>query len=151
MNLLTVFFSIIMGALLPAASRRRSLPSVFAMKAVIAGIMLLAMFSIAAAGFLVVSVAAAPQSAYSAEQKQPAQEGGGAQDPGERSSKDYAAAIAISVATIAAAIAVAVTGSAAIGGITQNPDIFGRSLVFVGLAEGIAIYGLIIAFMILTG
>ncbi len=67
------------------------------------------------------------------------------------SSKNMAAALAVGISTIAAGIAVAVTGSAAIGGMTQNPDIFGRSLVFVGLAEGIAIYGLIISFMILMG
>ncbi len=66
-------------------------------------------------------------------------------------SKNMAAALAVGISTIAAGIAVAVTGSAAIGGMTQNPDIFGRSLVFVGLAEGIAIYGLIISFMILMG
>ena len=65
--------------------------------------------------------------------------------------KEMAAALAVGFAAIGAGIAVAVTGSAAIGGMTQNPDIFGRSLVFVGLAEGIAIYGLIISFMILMG
>lgn len=61
------------------------------------------------------------------------------------------AALATGLAAIGAGIAVAVTGSAAIGGITQKPEILGRTLIFVGLAEGIAIYGLIISFMILTG
>lgn len=64
---------------------------------------------------------------------------------------NYGAAIAVGLATIGAGIAVGLTGSAAIGSITQKPEVFGRSLVFVGLAEGIAIYGLIISFMILTG
>ena len=63
---------------------------------------------------------------------------------------NLAAAVAVGLASIGAGIGVALTGSAAIGGITQNPEVFGRSLVFVGLAEGIAIYGLIIAFMMLT-
>ena len=49
-----------------------------------------------------------------------------------------------------AGIAVGISGSSAIGGITEKPEIFGRALVFVGLAEGIAIYGLIISFFLLT-
>ena len=35
------------------------------------------------------------------------------------------------------------------GAIAEKPEAFGRSLIFVGMAEGIAIYGLIISFMIL--
>jgi len=62
-----------------------------------------------------------------------------------------AAAAAVSVGSVAAAYAVGATGSAAIGTIAERPEIFGRALIFVGLAEGIAIYGLIIAFMILGG
>ena len=42
------------------------------------------------------------------------------------------------------------TGSAAVGAIAEKPEIFGRALIFVGLAEGVAIYGLIIAFMIIS-
>jgi len=60
-----------------------------------------------------------------------------------------AAALAVAGGSIAAGIAVANTGSAAIGTIAEKPEAFGRSLIFVGMAEGIAIYGLIIAFMIL--
>lgn len=60
------------------------------------------------------------------------------------------AALATGLACIGAGIAVAVSGAAAIGGITEKPEVFGRALVFVGLAEGIAIYGLIIAVMILN-
>jgi V/A-type H+-transporting ATPase subunit K len=61
-----------------------------------------------------------------------------------------AAALAAGVACIGAGIAVSSTGSAAIGTIAERPEAFGRALIFVGLAEGIAIYGLIIAFMILA-
>ncbi len=61
-----------------------------------------------------------------------------------------AAAIATGVATIGAGIAVSSTGAAAVGAIAEKPETFGRALIFVGLAEGIAIYGLIISFMILT-
>lgn len=61
-----------------------------------------------------------------------------------------AAALAVGLATIGAGIAVSSTGSAAVGAIAEKPEIFGRALIFVGLAEGIAIYGLIISFMILN-
>ncbi|MBC7263812.1 MAG: ATPase [Chloroflexi bacterium] len=60
-----------------------------------------------------------------------------------------AAALAVGLASIGAAIAVSSTGSAAVATIAEKPETFGRALIFVGLAEGIAIYGLIIAFMIL--
>ncbi|MDO9120341.1 MAG: ATP synthase subunit C [Anaerolineaceae bacterium] len=61
-----------------------------------------------------------------------------------------AAAISTGVACIGCGIAVASTGAAAIGVIAEKPESFGRSLIFVGMAEGIAIYGLIISFMILN-
>ena len=60
-----------------------------------------------------------------------------------------AAAISTGVACIGAGIAVSSTGAAAIGAIAEKPEAFGRSLIFVGLAEGIAIYGLIISFLLL--
>ncbi len=61
-----------------------------------------------------------------------------------------AAAAAVSIGSISAAYAVSTTGSAAIGAIAEKPDVFGKALIFVGLAEGVAIYGLIIAFIILN-
>jgi V/A-type H+-transporting ATPase subunit K len=61
-----------------------------------------------------------------------------------------AAAISTGLATIGAGIAVSTTGAAAVGAIAEKPESFGRALIFVGLAEGIAIYGLIIAFLILN-
>jgi V/A-type H+-transporting ATPase subunit K len=61
-----------------------------------------------------------------------------------------AAAITVGLASIGAGIAVGNTGSAAVGTIAEKPESFGRALIFVGLAEGIAIYGLIVAFMILS-
>jgi V/A-type H+-transporting ATPase subunit K len=60
-----------------------------------------------------------------------------------------AAALAVSVGSVSAAYAVSTTGSAALGAIAEKPEVFGRALIFVGLAEGVAIYGLIIAFMII--
>jgi V/A-type H+/Na+-transporting ATPase subunit K len=59
------------------------------------------------------------------------------------------AAIAVAGSTIGAAIAVAYTGAAALAAITEKPEMFGRALVIVGLAEGIAIYGLIVAIILI--
>jgi len=61
-----------------------------------------------------------------------------------------AAALSTGLAGIGAGIAVSATGSAALGALSEDPKILGKALVFVGLAEGIAIYGLIISIMILN-
>jgi V/A-type H+-transporting ATPase subunit K len=61
-----------------------------------------------------------------------------------------AAAISTGVSAISAGIAVGNTGSAALGTIAEKPELFGQALIFVGLAEGIAIYGLLISFIILN-
>lgn len=61
-----------------------------------------------------------------------------------------AAALSTGLATIGAGIAVAVAGSAALGAISEDSKLLGKTLIFVGLAEGIAIYGLIISIMILN-
>ena len=60
-----------------------------------------------------------------------------------------AAGLSTGLAAIGAGIGVAVTGSAGIGAISEKADVFGKTLIYVGLAEGIAIYGLIISIMIL--
>ena len=60
------------------------------------------------------------------------------------------AAIATGASALGAAYAVGHVGSAAIGALTEKPELLGRVLILVGLAEGIAIYGLIIAFLILN-
>lgn len=60
------------------------------------------------------------------------------------------AAIAVGASTLGAGIAVAAVGSAAMGVIGEKPELAGRTLIFIGLAEGIAIYGLIVALMILA-
>jgi V/A-type H+-transporting ATPase subunit K len=59
------------------------------------------------------------------------------------------AAIAAGLAALGAGIAVANVGAAAIGAIAEKPELFGRMLILVGLAEGIAIYGLIVSILIL--
>lgn len=60
-----------------------------------------------------------------------------------------AAAISTGLATIGAGYAVGSVGSSALGAVSENPKILGKTLIFVGLAEGIAIYGLIISILIL--
>ena len=60
------------------------------------------------------------------------------------------AGLAVGLACLASGIAVARIGSAAIGAVSEKSELMGRTLVFLGLAEGIAIYGLIIAIMILN-
>jgi len=59
------------------------------------------------------------------------------------------AGIAVAGSTLGAGIAVSYTGSAALAAIAEKPEMFGRSLVIVGLAEGIAIYGLIVAVILI--
>jgi len=61
-----------------------------------------------------------------------------------------AAAISTGLACVGAGIAVAGSGAAAVGATAEKPESFGRSLIFVGLSEGIAIYGLIISFLVLN-
>ena len=60
------------------------------------------------------------------------------------------AALSAGLSSIAAGYAVAAVGAAAIGALAEKPELFGRVLVMVGLAEGIAIYGLIVAILILN-
>jgi V/A-type H+/Na+-transporting ATPase subunit K len=59
------------------------------------------------------------------------------------------AAIAVAGSTIGAGIAVAYAGAAALAVMSERPELFGRAMVIVGLAEGIAIYGLIIGIILI--
>lgn len=61
-----------------------------------------------------------------------------------------AAALSAGLGTLGAGYAVAMVGSAAVGALVEKPELLGRLLIIVGLAEGIAIYGLIIAILILN-
>lgn len=60
-----------------------------------------------------------------------------------------AAGVVTGLSCIGGGIAVASAASAALGAISEDSSILGKSLIFVGLAEGIALYGLIISFSIL--
>jgi V/A-type H+-transporting ATPase subunit K len=61
-----------------------------------------------------------------------------------------AAALAVGLGSLGAGIAVGMSGAAAVGAISENPKIFGNAIVFVAMAEGIAIYGVVIAILILA-
>lgn len=59
-------------------------------------------------------------------------------------------ALPTAFSTIAAAIAVGPIGAASLAAVSEKPEIFGRTLVYLGLAEGIAIYGLVLSILLLN-
>jgi len=61
----------------------------------------------------------------------------------------FSAALVTGMSCIGGGIAVASAASAALGALSEDSSIFGKSLTFVGMAEGVCLYGLIISFMIL--
>lgn len=65
--------------------------------------------------------------------------------------KYIGAALATGTSGIGGGIAVASAASAAIGAMSENEGIMGKTLIFVALAEGIALYGLVISIMIING
>jgi V/A-type H+-transporting ATPase subunit K len=60
------------------------------------------------------------------------------------------AALATGLSALGAGFAVARVGAAAVGALAEKPELFGRLLIFIGLAEGIAIYGLIVSILMLN-
>lgn len=60
------------------------------------------------------------------------------------------AALATGLSSLGAGFAVAKVGVAAVGALAETPELFGRLLIFIGLAEGIAIYGLIVSILMLN-
>ncbi len=59
-------------------------------------------------------------------------------------------ALPTALSTIAAGIAVGPIGAASLAAVSEKPEIFGRTLVYLGLAEGIAIYGLVLSILLLN-
>jgi V/A-type H+-transporting ATPase subunit K len=115
--------------------RRRGRP---ALKVVLAtdGVLLLA-----ALALLVTALTAEPSTAATIAAAAPAAAANG--------SALIGAAIAVAGSSLGAAIAVAYTGSAALAAMSERPELFGRAMVIVGLAEGIAIYGLIVSVILI--
>lgn len=123
------------GLLTPWLVRRRGRP---ALRLVLATNGLLLM---AALVLLLLAVTAEPSSATA----RPA----AAAPAAANGSALIGAAIAVAGSSIGAAIAVAYTGSAALAAMSERPELFGRAMVIVGLAEGIAIYGLIVSVILI--
>ncbi|MCL1815443.1 MAG: ATP synthase subunit C [Treponema sp.] len=63
--------------------------------------------------------------------------------------KYFAAALAVGISCIAGGIAVGQIGSAAMGAMSENPELSGKALPYAGLAEGICLWGFIVALIIL--
>ena len=70
-------------------------------------------------------------------------------DPVQAAQAGSDAGMATGLACVGGGIAVASAASAALGAISEDPSALGKSLIFVGLAEGVCLYGLIISFMII--
>jgi V/A-type H+-transporting ATPase subunit K len=60
------------------------------------------------------------------------------------------AALSTGLACVGAGIGVAFVGAAALGVVGEKPALFGKTLIYMGLAEGIAIYGIVISLFILA-
>jgi V/A-type H+-transporting ATPase subunit K len=63
--------------------------------------------------------------------------------------KYFAAALAVGLSCIAGGIAVGQIGAAAMGAMSENPDLSGKAIPYVGLAEGICLWGFLVALLII--
>jgi len=72
-----------------------------------------------------------------------------AADPGDLT--PFAAALAVGITGAAASIGMAIVGSSAVGAITERPEIFGKTFLFIVLIEAVAIYGLLVAIILALG
>lgn len=63
--------------------------------------------------------------------------------------KYFAAALAVGIACIAGGMAVGRIGAAAMGAMSENPELSGKALPYVGLAEGICLWGFLVAILII--
>ncbi len=69
---------------------------------------------------------------------------------GSNSMGFLAAALATGLSSIGAGIAVAAAAPAAIGAFSENAKNFGKSLIFVALGEGVALYGLLVSILLIN-
>jgi V/A-type H+-transporting ATPase subunit K len=63
--------------------------------------------------------------------------------------KYFAAALSVGISCIAGGIAVGQIGAAAMGAMSENPELAGKALPYAGLAEGICLWGFLVALFIL--
>jgi V/A-type H+-transporting ATPase subunit K len=59
-------------------------------------------------------------------------------------------ALPTAFSTVGAGLAVGPIGAASLAAVSEKPEMFGRTLVYLGLAEGIAIYGLVLSILLLN-
>ena len=78
-----------------------------------------------------------------------AQEAAAAAESPAQMWKYIAAALAVGISCIAGGIAVGQIGSAAMGAMSENPELSGKALPYAGLAEGICLWGFLVAVLIL--
>jgi V/A-type H+-transporting ATPase subunit K len=78
-----------------------------------------------------------------------AQEAAGAESPPSSVWKYFAAALAVGISCIAGGMAVGRIGAAAMGAMSENPELSGKALPYAGLAEGICLWGFLVALLIL--
>jgi V/A-type H+-transporting ATPase subunit K len=64
--------------------------------------------------------------------------------------KYIAAAMSVGISCIAGGLAVGRIGSAAMGAMSENPELSGKALPYAGLAEGICLWGFLVALLILV-
>ena len=67
----------------------------------------------------------------------------------DKSFKYLSAAIAVGIACIAGGLAVGKIGAAAMGAMSERPEVSGKAIPFVGLAEGICLWGFLVALLII--
>jgi len=64
--------------------------------------------------------------------------------------KYFAAAAAVGISCIAGGMAVGRIGAAAMGAMSENAELSGKALPYAGLAEGICLWGFLVALLILV-
>jgi V/A-type H+-transporting ATPase subunit K len=112
-----------------------------------------ALLSIALLGLLTLTTAVyAQEHATPATQEaaQPADDDAGMQPAVGRGIEFLAVAVTMGLACLAAGLAVGKVGSAAMGAAAEKPEILTKAIVFAGLGEGIAIFGLIVSLFLIN-
>ena len=102
--------------------------------------------------FTVISVSIFAQAAPSAHGVDASQSEAGAETAsgGIAMWRYLAAALSVGISCIAGGIAVGQIGSAAMGAMSENPELSGKALPYAGLAEGICLWGFLVALLILV-
>jgi V/A-type H+-transporting ATPase subunit K len=100
------------------------------------------------AGLVLVGLVGIMASMATAEEAKAGESAAAAADPYRSIGLALAAALAAGISIAGAGYAVAKVGSAALGAITEKPELFGRTVLFIGLAEGLAVLGFAIAILL---